>query len=294
MAKATSESRRGQSTAAFDGGHSRKTNRNLFLVHALPRGFVFLISPRWGENWPHAFCHRHRAMKKPRATLDRVLSKAGIASRTTTREWIQQGRVKVNGRVIRNPDHWVETAKDAVHLDGLKIREEKKIYLALNKPTGVVTSFGDNRNRPTVYDYLKKVDRWVFPVGRLDMDTSGLLILTNDTAYGEALLQPESKVPKTYYGKVAGVVTTDQYFKLAFGMDIGRGEMTAPGIVREVRATEKYTWFELTISEGKNRQVRRMFESIGHAMLKLVRIRIGNLLLEDIPVGSFKILTRKE
>jgi pseudouridine synthase len=233
-------------------------------------------------------------MKKARATLDRVLSKAGIASRTITREWIQQGRVKVNGRIVRNPDHWVESAKDTVHLDGLKVREEKKIYVALNKPTGVVTSFGDNRNRPTVYDYLKKIDRWVFPVGRLDMDTSGLLILTNDTEYGEALLQPESKVPKTYYGKVAGVVTLDQYFKLAFGMDIGRGEMTATAIVREVRATEKYTWFELTISEGKNRQVRRMFESIGHAMLKLVRIRIGNLLLADIPVGGFKILTRKE
>ena len=233
-------------------------------------------------------------MKKPRATLDRLLSKAGIASRTTTREWIQQGRVKVNGRVVRNPDHWVESAKDTVHLDGLKVREEKKIYVALNKPTGVVTSFGDNRNRPTVYDYLKKLDRWVFPIGRLDMDTSGLLILTNDTEYGEALLQPESKVPKTYYGKVAGIVTPDQYFTLAFGMDIGRGEITAPAIVREVRANEKYTWFELTISEGKNRQVRRMFEAIDHPMLKLVRIRIGKLALEDIPVGGFKILTRKE
>jgi 23S rRNA pseudouridine2605 synthase len=233
-------------------------------------------------------------MKKARATLDRVLSKAGIASRTTTREWIQQGRVKVNGRVIRNPDHWVESAKDTVHLDGLKVREEKKIYIALNKPTGVVTSFGDNRNRPTVYDYLKKLDRWVFPVGRLDMDTSGLLILTNDTEYGEALLQPESKVPKTYYGKVAGIVTPDQYFTLAFGMEIGRGEITAPAVVRELRATDKYTWFELTISEGKNRQVRRMFEAIEHPMLKLVRIRIGRLALEDIPVGSFKILTRKE
>jgi 23S rRNA pseudouridine2605 synthase len=233
-------------------------------------------------------------VKKARATLDRVLSKAGIASRTTTREWILQGRVKVNGRVIRNPDHWVESAKDSVHLDGLKVREEKKIYVALNKPTGVVTSFGDNRNRPTVYDYLKKLDRWVFPVGRLDMDTSGLLILTNDTEYGEALLQPESKVPKTYYGKVAGIVTPDQYFTLAFGVDIGRGEITAPAIVREVRATDKYTWFELIISEGKNRQVRRMFEAIDHPMLKLVRIRIGKLPLQDIPVGSFKILTRKE
>jgi pseudouridine synthase len=233
-------------------------------------------------------------MKKPRATLDRILSKAGIASRSTTREWIQQGRVKVNGRVVRNPDHWVETAKDAVHLDGLRIREEKKMYVALNKPTGIVTSFGDNRDRATVYDCLKGLDRWVFPVGRLDMDTSGLLLLTNDTEFGEALLQPESKVPKTYYGKVAGVVTLDEYFKLAFGLDIGRGETTAPAFIREVRATEKYTWFELTITEGKNRQVRRMFESVGHLMLKLVRIRIGTLELGDLPVGEFKVLSRRE
>ena len=233
-------------------------------------------------------------MKKPRATLDRVLSKAGIASRTTTREWIEQGRVKVNGRVVRNPDHWVESAKDIVHLDGLKVREQKKIYIALNKPTGVVTSFGDNKARPTVYDQIKRLDRWVFPVGRLDMDTSGLLILTNDTAYGEALLQPDSKVPKTYYVKVVGVVTLDEYFKLAYGLDIGRGETTGRAMVQEVRSTDKYTWFELTITEGKNRQVRRMCEALDHAVLKLVRIRIGNLSLGDLPVGQFKVLSHRE
>ena len=233
-------------------------------------------------------------MKKPRATLDRVLSKAGIASRTTTREWIGQGRVKVNGRVIRNPDHWVETGKDSVHVDGLKVREEKKIYVALNKPTGVLTSCGDNRDRPTVYDYIKGLERWVFPVGRLDMDTSGLLILTNDTGFGEALLQPKSKTPKTYYVKVSGVVSVDEYFKLAYGLDIGRGEISSRAVVREVRATHKYTWFELTITEGKNRQVRRMCDAIGHTVLKLVRIRIGELSLADLPIGQFKVLTHKE
>jgi pseudouridine synthase len=233
-------------------------------------------------------------VKKPRATLDRVLSKAGIASRTTTREWIQQGRVKVNGRVIRNPDHWVESVKDVVHLDGLKVREQKKTYVALNKPTGVVTSFGDNKDRPTVYHYLKNLDRWVFPVGRLDMDTSGLLILTNDTDYGEALLQPQSKVPKTYYVKVSGIVTHQEYFDLAYGLDIVRGEASGRAIVREVRATDKYTWFELTITEGKNRQVRRMCEALGHAVLKLVRIQIGALQLGDLSIGKFKILTPNE
>jgi pseudouridine synthase len=229
-------------------------------------------------------------MKKARATLDRILSKAGIASRTTTRTWIQEGRVKVNGRIVRNPDHWVESNKDVVHFDGLRVREGKKIYIALNKPTGVVTSFGDNRSRPTVYDYLKGLDRWVFPVGRLDLDTSGLLILTNDTDFGEALLRPESKVPKTYYVKVSGVVTLDEYFQLAYGLDIGRGESSGRAVVRETRSTEKYTWFELTITEGKNRQVRRMCEAIGHPVLKLVRIRIGFLELGTLTIGQFRRL----
>ena len=225
-------------------------------------------------------------MKKARATLDRVLSKAGIASRTTTREWIAQGRVKVNGRVIRKPDHWVESSKDIVHLDGLRVRDERKIYVALNKPAGVITSLGDAKDRPTVYDYLKELDRWVFPVGRLDMDTSGLLILTNDTDFGEALLRPQSKVPKTYYAKVSGVVSDDEYFRLAGGLDIGRG----PAVVREVRSSSKYTWLELTITEGKNRQVRRMCQAVGHLVLKLVRIRIGDLELGDLPIGKFRRL----
>src|SRR5881396_2061799 len=229
-------------------------------------------------------------MKKPRATLDRILSKAGIASRTMTREWIAQGRVKVNGRVIRNPDYWVENSKDVVHLDGLRIREERKLYIALNKPAGVLTSFGDTKNRPTVYDYLKGLERWVFPVGRLDMDTSGLLILTNDTDFVEMLLRPQSKVPKTYYAKVSGVVSDDEYFRLAGGLDIGRGESSGPAVVREVRSSSKYTWLELTITEGKNRQVRRMCQAVGHLVLKLVRIRIGDLELGDLPIGKFRRL----
>ena len=227
---------------------------------------------------------------KARATLDRVLSKAGIASRTTTREWIERGRVKVNGRVIRDPDHWVEYGRDVVHLDGRRIRSEKKIYVALNKPAGVITSHGDKGNRPTVYDYVKELDRWLFPVGRLDMDTSGLLILTNDTEFGEALLNPVAGIPKTYYVKAAGLVSDPEYFDLAYGLDIGRGESSGRASVREVRATPKYTWMEITITEGRNRQVRRMCEAIAHPVLKLVRIRIGGLALGDLPVGKFRKL----
>jgi 23S rRNA pseudouridine2605 synthase len=227
---------------------------------------------------------------KPRVTLDRILSRAGIASRSTTREWISNGRVKVNGRVVRDPDHWIVTGKDTVHFDGRPIRAEKKLYIALNKPTGVVTSHGDSRNRSTVYDYLKKLDRWVFPVGRLDMDTSGLLILTNDTEFGDRLLSPDSKIPKTYYVKVSGSLDLNHFFDLAFGLNIGRGEESGLARVQEVRRTEKYTWFELTITEGKNRQVRRMCEAIGRPVLKLVRIRIGGFALGALPVGDFVAL----
>jgi len=134
---------------------------------------------------------------------------------------------------------------------------------------------------------LKKLDRWVFPVGRLDMDTSGLLILTNDTEFGDQLLNPESKIPKTYYVKVSGNVGAEAYAQLTEGMDIGGGEFTGPAIAREVRRSEKYTWFELTITEGKNRQVRRMCKAVGHPVLKLVRIRIGNYELGALPVGTF-------
>ena len=227
---------------------------------------------------------------KVRVTLDRVLSKLGIASRETTREWIRKGRLKVNGRVVRNPDQWVEPVLDTVHLDGKRIRAEKKIYLALNKPTGVVTSYGDARGRKTVYDCLQDFDRWVFPVGRLDLDTSGLLILTNDSEFAEALLQPGSKVPKTYYAKVNGSLNADAYFRIAFGLDIGRGERSGAAHVRELRTTGRFTWIELIITEGKNRQVRRMLEAVGHRVAKLVRTKIGDLELGDLAVGEHREL----
>ncbi|HEX4997251.1 MAG TPA: pseudouridine synthase [Terriglobia bacterium] len=229
-------------------------------------------------------------MSKTHLTLDRVLSRAGAASRSTSRQWIEEGRVKVNGKVIRDPDHWVEHGRDAIHLDGLPVRAEKKLYIALNKPTGVVTSHGDRQGRSTVYDLLKTLNRWVFPVGRLDMDTSGLLILTNDTAFNERLLNPVSKIPKTYYVKVAGSMEPEHYRALESGLDIGDGEITGPAVAREVRRSDKNTWFELTITEGRNRQVRRMCEAIERPVRKLVRIRIGAYELGPLPVGSFVAL----
>lgn len=233
-------------------------------------------------------------IRKERATLDRVLSKAGVASRTDSRQWILGGRVKVNGKVVRDPDHWVERDRDVIHLDGIRLEAENRIYVAFNKPAGVVVSHGDPDGRPTIYDYLADIGRWLVPVGRLDLDTSGLLLLTNDTDFADSILRPGALVAKTYHVKVSGHLTANDYFSLAFGLDIGRGERSDLAAVREVRTNAGYTWFELRIMEGKNRQIRRMCEAIGHPVSKLVRIGIGGFSLGDLPVGRYRILGKED
>lgn len=226
-------------------------------------------------------------------TLDRVLSRAGAGSRTEARRWIGAGRVAVNGRVIRTPDHWVDPERDRVTLDGRPLRAARKRYLLLYKPTGYLTTYKDPEKRPTVYDLLAGVDEWVVPVGRLDLDTSGLLILTNDTDFGELLTNPKHKVPKTYLVKASTVLTEEQLAALRRGVALSDGP-TLPARVRRVRDSARYTHLELTITEGRNRQVRRMLEAVGSKVLKLVRIAIGPLRIGDLPIGKWRDLTPEE
>jgi 23S rRNA pseudouridine2605 synthase len=226
-------------------------------------------------------------------TLDRVLSRAGAGSRTEARRWIGAGRVAVNGRVIQTPDHWVDPGRDRVTLDGRPLRAARKRYLLLYKPTGYLTTYKDPEKRPTVYDLLDGVDEWVVPVGRLDLDTSGLLILTNDTDFGELLTNPKHKVPKTYLVKASTVLTEDQLAALRQGVQLSDGP-TLPAQVRRVRDSARYTHLELTITEGRNRQVRRMLEAVGSKVLKLVRIAIGPLRIGDLPIGKWRELTPEE
>ncbi|MGE0393932.1 MAG: pseudouridine synthase, partial [Vicinamibacterales bacterium] len=134
---------------------------------------------------------------RPLKTLERVLSKAGLGSRTEARSWIHRGRVTVNGRIVENPDHWVDMARDAVLFDGAPLARRERVYLLLYKPTGYLTTYKDPEGRPTVYDLLDGVDTFVSPVGRLDLDTSGLLLMTNDTQLAERVTNPDSHVPKT-------------------------------------------------------------------------------------------------
>lgn len=232
--------------------------------------------------------------KKRLVTLDRVLSKYGLASRTEAVGWIKEGRVSVNGKTVRQPESWVRLPTDVVRLDGLRLRRQRPIYVLLNKPRGLITTRSDERGRGTVYECLSDIKQWIFPVGRLDKNTSGLLVLTNDTQLAERLTNPTSQIPKTYLVKTNGQLSPDQLRALREGVDIGRGERSQPAHVVVSRATEKNTWLEITITEGKNRQVRRMLEAVAHAVLKLVRIRVGPLTLDGLPVGRYRRLTSGE
>ena len=234
-----------------------------------------------------------RGAKRPLKTLERVISKAGLGSRTEARKWIATGRVRVNGRTVQSPDYWVDFARDHVTVDGKPVHAGKKLYLLLYKPKGYLTAYKDPEGRPTVYDLMSGVDAWVFPVGRLDLDTSGLLIVTNDSQFAERLTNPEYKVPKTYQVKASTVLTDEQIEHLRRGVTLNDGP-TRPALVKRLRDTARYTVIEITLTEGRNRQVRRMLEAVGSKVLKLVRTAIGPVRIGDLPIGEYRPLTGEE
>jgi 23S rRNA pseudouridine2605 synthase len=231
---------------------------------------------------------------KSAMTLDRVLSRFGLASRTAARDAILSGRVKVNGRINRDPDHWTDPRVDSIHVDGNRVRQAHKIYLLFYKPKGVITSHGDPGGRKTVYDCLGPEVAWVSPVGRLDKDTSGLLLLTNDTDFANHVTDPASGVRKTYLVKANTLVGDELVGKLAQGLELKRGDWAQPQSVRRVEDRGKYSWLEIVLTEGKNREVRRLLEAVGLKALKLVRTRIGPCTLEGLQVGKWRNLTPVE
>lgn len=226
-------------------------------------------------------------------TLDRVLSKAGICSRTESREWITRGRMKVNGKTVRDPETWVNLDRDNILLDGKPLRPKERLHIVLYKPKGYLTTYKDPDGRPTVYDLLAKLDQWIFPVGRLDQDTSGLLLMTNDTEFAEHVTNPEHHVPKTYLVKTSTLLTDEQLDLLRNGLELKDG-MTRPAQVRRVRDSANRTFFEITITEGRNRQVRRMVEALDSKVLKLVRIAVGHLRIGDLQIGHWRPLRNDE
>ena len=230
---------------------------------------------------------------RPLKTLERVLSKAGAGSRVDARGWIRAGRVKVNGQVVRDPDTWIDMGRDRVRLDGRPLQVRERTYLLLYKPTGYLTTYRDPKGRPTVYDLIADLGSFVSPVGRLDLDTSGLLLMTNDNQLAERVTNPASHVPKTYLVKASLRLTDEQLQQLRDGVELADGP-TRPARVRRVRDSEKYTHLEITLTEGRNRQVRRMIEVLGAAVLKLVRVKIGSITIGTLPIGKWRLLTDRE
>jgi 23S rRNA pseudouridine2605 synthase len=207
--------------------------------------------------------------------------------------WIEAGRVRVGGQVVLWPARRIDPVEDVVSVDGRRVGDiRERLVIALHKPAGYITSRVDPGGRPTVYDLLGDVGRWVFPVGRLDRDSSGLLILTNDHRLGERLASPEHHVPKTYHARVLGVPDTEALQALREGVDIGDGALTRPARVRVMgSARGGSTWLEIALTEGRNRQVRRMCAAVGHEVSELARVRIGGLGLGDLGRGEWRRLT---
>ena len=230
---------------------------------------------------------------RPLKTLERVLSKAGAGSRTEARAWIAKGRVLVNGRVITDADTWVDLEQDRVMLDGKPLAKAEHVYLLLYKPTGYLTTYDDPQGRPTIYDLLPDRERYLFPVGRLDLDTSGLLLLTNDTAFAERITNPDFKVPKTYLVKASRHLSEQDLDQLRKGVELKDG-VTKPAEVQRIREPGGRTVFEMTITEGRNRQVRRMVEALDAKVLKLVRVAIGPIRIGDLVIGKTRELTATE
>ncbi|NLM52588.1 MAG: rRNA pseudouridine synthase [Firmicutes bacterium] len=226
--------------------------------------------------------------------LQKFLSAAGVCSRRAGEKLIAQGRVKVNGKTVTAMGVIIDPEKDVITVDNRPVRlTGNKEYLMLYKPVGVVTTLADPFGRQTVKDLLVDVGKRVFPVGRLDLDTSGLLLLTNDGELANRLTHPSYGVEKEYLARVPGLPAPETLKKLAAGVELEDG-LTAPAVVRLIKGGKNTSLVSLTLREGRNRQVRRMLKAVGHPVLALKRVRFGQLTLAGLRPGQWRRLTPAE
>ena len=229
-----------------------------------------------------------------RERLQKIISQAGICSRRSAENIITSGRITVNGVVVdelgakADPDH------DTILLDGRPIKPaSRKVYLLLYKPTGYVTTLDDPQGRPIVTELVKAVGERLFPVGRLDYNTEGLLLMTNDGEWANRLAHPRHKVEKEYHVRIRGTVTSEQLRQLATGVQLTEGK-TAPAEVSMLRTSPNNTWVSITIHEGRYRQVRRMCQEVGLSVVRLKRVRYGTITLSDMKPGQWRLLSSSE
>ena len=234
--------------------------------------------------------------------LEKYIATSGIASRRAVKRSIQAGLVTVNGEPVLVPGHPIDVGIDAVEFEGKQVDPlTEHIYLMLNKPAGYLTTRRDERGRPTVMDLVADLPDTIYPVGRLDLETDGLLLFTNDGDFAHRLLHPSHEVEKTYLAWVKGVPSDDALQRLRQGVTIPSGT-TAPAKVKRLRVGARFprssdsatAKFEVVIHEGKKRQVRLMFKGVGHPVIRLKRVRIGNLRLGNLPSGKHRFLTPEE
>lgn len=227
--------------------------------------------------------------------LQKILASAGVASRREAEKIILAGRVKVNGKLINELGCKFDPDRCKITVDGKPILQESKVYYLFYKPRGVVTTMSDPQKRKTVADYMQNLPERVFPVGRLDYNTEGLLLMTNDGELAQKLMHPKHEVNKTYLVKVPGIVPQEKLDVLRVGVKLEDG-LTAPAIVnlRTYDYEKNYTLFDVTIHEGKNRQIRRMCDAIGFPVRELKRIKMGPLTLSGLSKGKFRVLEAQE
>lgn len=221
--------------------------------------------------------------------LQKVLAHAGVASRRAAEGLIREGRVTVNGRVVTELGSKADPLRDDVRLDGERLRAERHRVLALHKPPGVMTTLADPEGRPTIRDFLPPGGERVYPVGRLDFNTAGLLLLTNDGELAARLMHPRYGVPRTYRVKVNGAPGPATLARLRRGVKLDDG-VTGPAEVEIERSLPTKSWLRITIREGKKREIRRMLETLGHLVDRLIRVRFGPIELGRLPIGALREL----
>jgi 23S rRNA pseudouridine2605 synthase len=226
--------------------------------------------------------------------LARALSKMGVCSRAKAAQLIRVGKVRVNGEVRRDPESPVRVGKDRIEIDGGSASAAKKIYLALNKPRGIVTTTSDEKGRDTVYSLLRAELPWVAPVGRLDKASEGLLLLTNDSEWGARVTAPETHLEKTYHVQIGKIADAELLGALKNGVRTKEGDTLRVKDASLLRQGERNSWLEIVLDEGKNRHIRRMLETLGIEVLRLIRVAIGPLALGDLAKGAARELTAEE
>jgi len=226
--------------------------------------------------------------------LQKVIARSGLASRRHAETLIQEGRVTVNGKTVTVLGTCIDPTRDHVKVNGRHLKTQPPdIFLMLHKPAGYVSTMNDPLDRPTIADLLKTGSIRTFPVGRLDSDSEGLLLLTNNGDIAQACLHPRNHVNKTYLVKIKGSLDKEGMTKLKKGLLLKDGP-TAPAHVRRIRQAEANSWIEMTISEGRNHQVKRMLAGVGHPVIKLKRLKFGPLALGDLPIGASRYLSDEE